>query len=130
MPWFDVVELFVADQIHDGLLICLRNAAFDELVQQQEHLFFRKGPAVEQNFADSQDLTVGKARLVELLQAVTFCTPVISDWIDKADVRRLVLKIFSDIVDVPLDAPLIYAILPGLFCFVYDTAVHQFCINS
>ena len=79
MPWLDVMDLLIADQIHDRFLIRLRDARFDELSEQQEHLLFRKGPAVEQDLADGQDLTVGKARLIELLQTVAFRTPVIDD---------------------------------------------------
>ena len=52
VPRFDVVKFFVFNEVADLLLIGLGDAAHNEAAEHADHFLFRKGPAVEKNFAN------------------------------------------------------------------------------
>ena len=123
------MKRLVADQLPHQLLVALRHATGNEPVQHVCHLFFHKSPAFQQNFTQSQHLAVGQLHLVDLLHPVTFASPVVSDGIDIPCILRVQLQEISDIIDIPLDASIVYLVSLSFFRLVDCLPVKEFCVN-
>ena len=104
-----IVELLVGKQIGHQLHVFLWYAARDQLVQDGRHILFGKSPALQQNFADSKDLTIcHQGRLISA-EEKTFLLAVINylSIIPAGDAAFS--KVGSDIVNVSLHRALIDA---------------------
>jgi hypothetical protein len=112
MVWRDVMELLIADQFTDFLPVFIRNAAPYKLVNDWDHLILDESPALQQNLAHSQDLTVGQAVVCLLHKEIPTLLPVI----DKiALFTGIVGKVIPEILYISLYAAFID---PETICFL------------
>lgn len=130
VPRFNVVKGLTIDQPGHHSLIRCRYTAGNHLVQHCFHLGLDKSPAVEQNLAQRQNLTVR-----QLLRLTAFHAIALIDIIIDNITRRPIAKGHAiaaespDILNIPLNTALIHTILLGCCCLLNRLASQQLRIQ-
>lgn len=121
----DVVETFVADEVFDLIQSIQRCTGQNELIQNREHLFFYHRAALQQNFADGQNLTARqKTRQGIIQQIAAFCGVI-----QNLPARLAVCEMITQRIKVTLDSLFTDSKAISGLLFVQHTALHQYLLD-